>query len=154
MHDNDCTAGTKAAGAVCLVQQSEWSWYRWGWVIVCTKSSWQLQEEKLRELYGQYSGEKGYLASIAQELMGGFSKGQIGSQLRKLGLRPDKGKKRKSEVGCGCSINCHHAVADMPGQKVALDTCEQLVHHGKICTIVQLFMLWTAHLSLQSRSPA
>lgn len=58
-----------------------------------------MQEDKLRELYAQYSGEKGYLATIAEEMMGGFSKGQIGSQLRKLGLRADKGKKRKNEVG-------------------------------------------------------
>lgn len=57
-----------------------------------------VQEDKLRDLYAQHSSEKGYLAVIAEELMGGFSKGQIGSQLRKLGLRPDKGKKRKSQV--------------------------------------------------------
>ena len=61
-------------------------------------SSLVLQEEKLRELYAQHNGEKGYLAVIAEEMMGGFSKSQISGQLRKLGLRPDKGKKRKSEV--------------------------------------------------------
>lgn len=62
------------------------------------EASLVLQEEKLRELYAQHNGEKGYLAVIAEEMMGGFKKGQISSQLRKLGLRPDKGKKRKSQV--------------------------------------------------------
>ena len=68
-----------------------------------------MQEEKLRELYGQHSSEKGYLAIIAEEMMGGFSKGQISSQLRKLGLRPDKGKKRTSQVRSmlsACNAHC------------------------------------------------
>ena len=54
-----------------------------------------LQEERLRGLYQKHQEERGYLAIIAEDLPGGFSKGQIASQLRKLGLKKSKGKKAR-----------------------------------------------------------
>ena len=62
-----------------------------------------LQEKRLRSLFAKHSEEKGYLAILAEELSGGFSKGQISSQLRKLGLKQGagskhEGKKSKKEV--------------------------------------------------------
>ena len=68
-----------------------------------------VQEERLRALYGKQHEEKGYLASIAEDMPGGFSKGQISSQLRKLGLKggggkEHKAKKRKSEVRCTINL--------------------------------------------------
>ena len=64
-----------------------------------------MQEKKLRELYEQHSSEKGYLALIAEEMMGGFSKGKIGSQLRKLGLRPARGNRSKAQVFLSAAIH-------------------------------------------------
>ena len=62
-----------------------------------------LQEERLRSLFAKHHEDKGYLAILAEEMSGGFSRGQISSQLRKLGLKQGaaskhKAKKRKKEV--------------------------------------------------------
>ena len=62
-----------------------------------------LQEKRLRFLFTKHHEEKGYLAILAEEMSGGFSRGQISSQLRKLGLKQaagskHKGKKRKKQV--------------------------------------------------------
>lgn len=62
-----------------------------------------LQEERLRSLFAKHHEDKGYLAILAEEMSGGFSKGQISRQLRKLGIQQaagskHKGKKRKKEV--------------------------------------------------------
>ncbi len=62
-----------------------------------------LQEKRLRSLFAKHSEDKGYLAILAEEMSGGFSRGQISSQLRKLGLKQGagskhKGRKRKKEV--------------------------------------------------------
>ncbi|KAL0021485.1 hypothetical protein WJX79_010302 [Trebouxia sp. C0005] len=60
------------------------------------------QEERLRSLFAKHHEDKGYLAILAEEMSGGFSKGQISRQLRKLGIQQaagskHKGKKRKKE---------------------------------------------------------
>lgn len=63
-----------------------------------------LQEERLRSLYAKHHEDRAYLALLAEDMPGGFSKGQISSQLRKLGLKQGaasskhKGRKRKQEV--------------------------------------------------------
>ena len=62
-----------------------------------------LQEKRLRSLFAKHHEDKGYLAILAEEMSGGFSRWQISSQLRKLGLKQaagskHKGKKRKKEV--------------------------------------------------------
>ena len=63
-----------------------------------------MQEERLRSLYTKHHEDQGYLALLAEDMPGGFSKGQISSQLRKLGLKQGaasskhKGRKRKKEV--------------------------------------------------------
>ena len=54
-----------------------------------------LQEARLRALYEKHEEDRAYLSILAEELPGGFSKGQISSQLRKLGLKKSKGKKAK-----------------------------------------------------------
>ena len=54
---------------------------------------WCAQEERLRALYEKHREDRAYLATLAEDLPGGFSKGQISSQLRKLGLKKSKGKK-------------------------------------------------------------
>lgn len=67
-----------------------------------------LQEERLRSLYAKHREDQAYLALLAEDLPGGFSKGQISSQLRKLGLKQGagsskhKGRKRKTEVSVHC----------------------------------------------------
>ncbi len=68
-----------------------------------------MQEERLRALYSKHQEDKGYLALIAEDMPGGFSKGQISSQLRRLGLKKGaaskhKGKKRKKEVASQLSL--------------------------------------------------
>ncbi|KAL0032107.1 hypothetical protein WJX77_005423 [Trebouxia sp. C0004] len=62
------------------------------------------QEKRLRSLFAKHHEDKGYLAILAEEMSGGFSRGQVSSQLRKLGLKQaagskHKGKKRKKEGG-------------------------------------------------------
>lgn len=57
-----------------------------------------MQEERLRGLYRKHHEDRTYLAILADELPGGFSKGQISSQLRKLGLRKSKGKKARDRT--------------------------------------------------------
>lgn len=52
-----------------------------------------MQEDRLRGLYEKHHEDRTYLAILAEELPGGFTKGQISSQLRKLGLKKSKGKK-------------------------------------------------------------
>lgn len=54
-----------------------------------------LQEERLKGLYQKHQEDRGYLAILAEDLPGSFSKGQIASQLRKLGLKKSKGKKAR-----------------------------------------------------------
>lgn len=56
---------------------------------------WWVQEERLLGLYKKHHEDRTYLAILADEMPGGFSKGQISSQLRKLGLRKSKGKKAR-----------------------------------------------------------
>ena len=45
-----------------------------------------LQERQLRSLWEQHQAQSDRLQLIAENLSGGFSKGQVGSQLRRLGL--------------------------------------------------------------------
>ena len=56
---------------------------------------WWVQEERLQGLYKKHHEDRTYLAILADKMPGGFSKGQISSQLRKLGLRKSKGKKAR-----------------------------------------------------------
>ena len=46
-----------------------------------------LQEEQLRKLYKKHRKERGYLRTIASKMDGSFRKSQIGTHLRKLGLK-------------------------------------------------------------------
>ncbi len=85
-----------------LAKQGHAVWHACHWhdakLVEC-----DLQEKRLLSLFAKHHEEKGYLAILAEEMSGGFSKGQISSQLRKLGLKQaagskHKGKKRKKEV--------------------------------------------------------
>ncbi|KAL3161372.1 hypothetical protein ABBQ32_010265 [Trebouxia sp. C0010 RCD-2024] len=59
------------------------------------------QEERLKGLYQKHQEDRGYLAILAEDLPGSFSKGQIASQLRKLGLKKSKGKKARGMAKAG-----------------------------------------------------
>ena len=70
-----------------------------------------LQERHLRALWEEHGRKSDSLPLIAATLSGGFSKGQIGSQLRKLGLVQGKHKRggggaarRLNQVGTGVSL--------------------------------------------------
>lgn len=54
---------------------------------------WQLrvlQEARLRELYEEYGGKRGSLLLITERMPGAFTKSQISTHLRRLGLRKRK----------------------------------------------------------------
>jgi hypothetical protein len=46
-----------------------------------------MQKAQLQELFEKHKGQRDCLAKLATELPGGFTKGQICSQLRRLGLK-------------------------------------------------------------------
>lgn len=49
-------------------------------------------------MYEKHHEDRTYLAVLAEELPGGFTKGQVSSQLRKLGLKKSKAKKARGTI--------------------------------------------------------
>ena len=46
-----------------------------------------LQEKQMRKLYKEHRKQRSYLQIIAEKMEGNFKKSQIGTHLRKLGLK-------------------------------------------------------------------
>jgi hypothetical protein len=45
------------------------------------------QEKQMRKLYKEHRKERSYLQTIAEKMDGNFKKSQIGTHLRKVGLK-------------------------------------------------------------------
>ena len=94
-----------------------------------------MQKAKLLELYEEHKFEKRYLSIIAESLPGGWRKGQVGSQLRKLGLTRQRRPRGAAEAGGAGRKAKRMKKFTMPGvrgtsARFVVPTCHHQRHVG------------------------